>query len=254
MLRKRYLLATVSMLAVVGATALPALAADLPSRAPVMKAPVREAPFSWAGFYVGVHGGYGWLDYKQTTVSSNGVPLNICSTSGATDTCSSDASGGVFGGFAGYNWQSGNIVFGVEADGSWAAIKQTQSDPANNLSSPITLRGEVEWLATIRGRLGLAFGQTLIYGTGGVAFGGVNSGWTTASVPAIASFANDTKTGWVAGGGIEHAFARGWSIRAEVLYHDLGKDTASVTAIGSTYSTTFRHTVTTARAGLALRW
>jgi len=218
-----------------------------------MQAQPAPAALSWTGFYIGVHGGYGWLDYKQTSVSSNSVPLDICSTSGSTDSCSFNPSGGVFGGFAGYNWQSGNIVFGVEADGSWADLKHSQNFSQGNFG-PITVRGEVEWLATIRGRLGVAVGQTLIYGTGGVAFGGVNSGWVADSNPSTATFAKDTKTGWVAGGGIEHAFARNWSLRAEVLYHDLGKAAGSFFGAGTTYSTSFRHTVTTARAGLALRW
>src|SRR5262245_28627406 len=127
---KRCLLATASTLAMLGAIGLPALAADLPTRAPVMKAPLAEAPFSWAGFYIGLQGGYGWLDAKQTIVS-DALALGICSTSGLVDSCSLRTGGGVFGGFAGYNWQSGNIVFGVEADGSWTGLKRTQTFPTN---------------------------------------------------------------------------------------------------------------------------
>jgi len=247
---KRSFLATASTLALLAVA--PALAADLPSRAPVMKAPVREVPFSWTGFYVGAQGGYGWLDYKQTIVSDS-LALGLCSTSGLVDSCSSSPGGGVFGGFAGYNWQSGNIVFGVEADGSWVGLKRTETLPTSLVGS-VTVRGEVEWLATVRGRLGVAFSPTMVYVTGGVAFGGVNSGWTNTGAPPVATLDKGTKTGWVAGGGIEHAFARNWSIRAEVLYHDLGKDTGTTSFAGGTYTTAFRHQVTTARAGLALRW
>jgi outer membrane immunogenic protein len=253
---KRYLLASVSALAMLGVAGLaaPARAADLPARTPYMKAPPLAPAFSWTGFYLGVQGGYGWLDHKQTIVSDS-LSLEICSEAGLVDSCSLGKGGGVVGGFAGYNWQSGNIVFGLEADGSWTGLKRTETFTSNRIGPPIAVTGNVEWLATIRGRLGAAFGRTLVYATGGVAFGGVNSGWTTTIAPAVAfTLDKGTKTGWVAGGGIEHAFAGNWSVRAEVLYHDLGKDTGSVTYAGGTYSTTFRHAVTAARAGLALRW
>jgi outer membrane immunogenic protein len=111
----------------------------------------------------------------------------------------------------------------------------------------------VEWLATVRGRLGMAFSPTMIYVTGGVAFAGVKSGWINDFNSPVGVSDDKTKTGWVAGGGIEHAFSKSWSLRGEVLYHDLGKDNGSVTS-SSTYATEFRHRVLTARAGLALRW
>jgi outer membrane immunogenic protein len=249
---KGYWLATASTLAMLGAAGLPVLAADLPTRAPVMKAPPAAALFSWAGFYVGVHGGYGWLDAKQTIVADS-IGLGVCSTSGLVDSCSLGTSGGLFGGFAGYNWQSGNIVFGVEADGSWTGLKRTDTF-ANSGAGPLAVTSEVEWLATVRGRLGVAFSSTMIYATGGVAFGGVNSSWATTPNRTVTTSDKGTKTGWVVGGGIEHAFARGWSVRAEVLHHDLGKDNRSIIDSGVTYNTAFRHAVTAARAGLALRW
>jgi outer membrane immunogenic protein len=116
----------------------------------------------------------------------------------------------------------------------------------------VTSTGNVDGLATIRGRLGVAFtSPTLLYITGGLALGQVRSRWTDNFGDAIA--VNATKVGAVAGAGIEHAFAGKWSVRAEFLYHDLG-NIAGQFYNGTTYTTNFRHRISTARAGLALRW
>jgi outer membrane immunogenic protein len=251
------LLSTVSALALVGAAGLsdPASAADLPVR-PVVKAPTPAVDsFSWTGFYVGLHGGFGWLDHKQTTSDTNGT----CDPDFINDVshCSLKPTGGVFGGFVGYNWQTPNkIIVGIEADGSWTGLDKSEvyDNVAALPGSIVTVRGEVEWLASVRGRLGMAFSPTMIYVTGGVAFAGIKSGWATDSIPPFGVQLDKTKVGWVVGGGIEHAFNKMWSLRAEVLHHDLGKDHGSAFSAGTTYASEFRHTVTVARAGLALRW
>jgi len=249
---KGYWLATASSLALLGAVEI-AAAADLPARMPV-KAPAVAAPFNWTGFYIGIHGGGAWLDHKQTTFEPNGA----CNNGGFPSTpseCSIHKSGAAFGGLAGYNFQSGRVVYGLEVDGTWLSLKGTRFFPISQfVIDPLTLHSKVEWLATVRGRIGITMSPTLLYVTGGAAFGGVKSGWFDgATTPARVSV-DKTKAGWVAGGGIEHAFAGNWTARVEALYHDLGDDRASVTAQGSTYSTTFRHRVTTVRGGLALRW
>jgi outer membrane immunogenic protein len=147
------------------------------------------------------------------------------------------------------------VVYGLEVDGSWAGLKSSRLSDSNSLVDPLTLRTEVSWLATVRGRIGLTMSPTLLYVTGGAAFGGVKSSWFDSGTTPFGLSVDKTKVGWVVGGGIEHAFAGKWSVRAEALYHDLGKVSAGpVSLAGSTYSTTFRHQVLTARAGLALRW
>ena len=166
----------------------------------------------------------------------------------------------MFGGFAGFNMQSGRFVYGLEVDGSWTGLKKSANYPdlVGMSNTVITLTGKVDWLATARVRLGIAMSPTLLYVTGGAALGGVKSRWTDNDVPPstnTALSADKTKVGWVVGAGIERAFGARWTARAEVLYHDLGKVTAGpLSAGGDTYTTTFRHRVTTARAGLALRW
>lgn len=254
---KSFLLATVSSLAMIGAVNVVA-AADLPARVVPVKAPVVAAAYNWTGFYIGIHGGGAWLDHKQSTSINNGT----CNTQGfnTTANCSLTASGGIVGGFAGYNLQSGRVVYGIEVDGSWTGLKKSVTTPdASGLSGVglATYTGRVDWLATVRGRLGITMSPTLLYVTGGAAFGGVKSSWTDNDAPPNnTSLAVDkVKVGWVAGGGIEHAFARNWLVRVEGLYHDLGKVSAGpVTGLGAGYSTTFHHKVATVRGGVALRW
>jgi len=252
---KSLLLATVSSLAIIGAANV-AAAADLPARVVPVKAPVVAAAYNWTGFYIGIHGGGAWLDHKQTTVDPNGA----CNTGTLGPTtpsvCSIEKSGAAFGGFAGYNFQSGRIVYGLEVDGTWLNLKGSKVlSPAGFVTDPLTLHTKVSWLATVRGRLGITMSPTLLYVTGGAAFGGVESGWFDGSTPAVGLSVDKTKAGWVAGGGIEHAFASNWTARVEALYHDLGKVSAGpVSAAGQTYNTTFRHRVATVRGAIALRW
>ena len=95
--------------------------------------------------------------------------------------CSLTAFGGIVGGFAGYNLQSGRVVYGIEVDGSWTGLKKSVSTPdAVGISGAnlMTFTGRVDWLATARGRLGITMSPTLLYVTGGAAFGGVKSSWT----------------------------------------------------------------------------
>ena len=112
------LLSTVSALALSGV----ASAADLPVKAPPPAAVV--AP-SWTGFYVGGHGGFGWLRHEQT-ITGNG--LLTCNGPTPLGTCKFDDTGAVVGGQIGYNWQTApNFLIGVEADGSWTGFKKTEA-------------------------------------------------------------------------------------------------------------------------------
>jgi outer membrane immunogenic protein len=231
-----YLLSTVSALALSGT----ASAADMPVKAPALPPAV-----SWTGFYLGAHGGVAWLDASQTVT---GDPLGTCSTVPGTR-CTVHATGAIFGGQIGYNWQSQNWVFGIEADASGTSLKKTQNVSPQSLSHDINEK--VDWLASVRGRLGWAIGDTLFYGTGGVAFGHFDAGWLRIGGLARAQFDN-TATGWVAGGGIEKIFSRNWSARVEFLHYGFGKDSFGST-IGGTYTTAFRHDVSVVRLGLNFR-
>jgi outer membrane immunogenic protein len=79
-----------------------------------------------------------------------------------------------------------------------------------------------DWLATVRGRLGVTAGSVLLYGTGGVAFGGFSLGHTVVGYPDPSGRGgnrNETQTGWAAGAGAEWAISRNWSAKAEYLYY-----------------------------------
>lgn len=106
-------------------------------------------------------------------------------------------------------------------------------------------------LGSLRGRLGWAMADTLLYATGGLAIGHFDAGWFRSGGAARAQF-DKTATGWVVGGGIEKIFSRNWSARAEFLHYDLGRDSFGST-IGGTYTTAFRHNISVVRLGLNFR-
>ncbi len=180
-------------------TAQCAAAADL-SVAPLYKAPplppseVAQA-YNWTGFYAGINGGGGW---GHSWWSGTGTGTNL--------------SGGLVGGTAGYNWQTpSNVVLGIEGDADWASIKGS----SNAATCPGCSTSE-NWLGTVRGRVGYAFGSVMPYVTGGLAVGDIK-----ASVPSFPG-ASTTNAGWAVGGGLEVALPGNWSAKAEYLHVDLG--------------------------------
>jgi outer membrane immunogenic protein len=236
------LLAAVSSLALVS----PVVAADMPLKA---RPPVVVAP-SWAGAYIGASVGAVWheLDYEdQTPPFSPGT------------TASGRKAGIIGGGHIGYNWQSNNFVFGVEADISGSSAKVTlQPFGAGPVNETDTSR--LHWLATFRARAGVTVGSgnTLLFATGGLALGGVENLRTfppaAAIVPVEIGEGKATRVGWVAGGGIEHMLSRNWIVRAEALYVDLGDKTAAVPTNAGTYRTRFTNTDVIARGAVLFKW
>ncbi len=168
-----------------------AFAADMPVAQPPVEAFVPEAAsFDWTGFYAGVYGGYA---FGESTVSA--LPTE-------------DTDGGLFGGTIGFNMQSGNWVYGIEADGGWAGIEDDLS--------PVDV--SVDWTATVRGRIGYAFDSFLLYATGGAAVAGIES----ASIPG-----DDTRLGFAVGAGAEAALTDSISAKIEYMYMDFGDDDIS---------------------------
>jgi outer membrane immunogenic protein len=180
-----------------------ASAADLPAppSAPYTKAPVISPLTNWSGFYIGAMGGYG----SENTSDPFGIK------------------GGFAGGTVGYNWQFGQFVAGIEADGAWADINNSVTQPFPGIG-PITASAKVDALATIRGRFGVAVDQVLLYGTAGLALADTKLG---ASVPAVGVNLSDsqTMTGWTAGAGIEWMFMPHWSLKGEYLYRSFSSQT-----------------------------
>jgi outer membrane immunogenic protein len=246
MTARRYLLSTVSALALAGN----AFAADLPVKAPPPAAPVI---FSWTGFYIGAHGGVAWLRHEQTMAGVGAANVTTCNFPTPYGSCRLDDTGAVFGGQIGYNWQAGpNWLIGIEADGSWTGLKETKQFPLGGPGSFHSVNDKIDWLASVRGRLGFVAGQTLFYATGGVAFANFNAGWSRSGSDSLLQV-DKTATGWVAGGGIEHAFTRNWSARVEFLHYGLGTKSVTSSIGGPTYTTSFRHDVSVVRLGINFR-
>jgi outer membrane immunogenic protein len=183
-----------------------ATAADL-SVAPLYKAPppAMAPAYNWSGFYLGINGGGGW-GHSNWDTSSDRIGL----------------SGGLVGGTAGYNWQLGNAVLGIEGDIDWANLKGTNSSTL----CPAGCSTSDTWLSTVRGRAGYAFGGVLPYLTGGLALGDIR-----AATPGFAG-ASNTSAGWTAGAGIEFGLTGNWSAKAEYLYVDLGRFNCGVSCNG----------------------
>jgi outer membrane immunogenic protein len=185
----------------------PALAADLPAR-PVYKgaAPaVVAAGYNWSGFYVGIHGGVGWgsKDWTETTLAAPRPEGSF------------DVRGWLLGAQIGYNFQTGPVVFGIEAQGSWANITGDRTSAA---FAGQTIRTEVDSLGTVAGRLGYAVGNALLYGKGGLAWAHDKNSVLGAATAAW----SDTRWGWMLGGGLELGITPNWSIKGEYNYMDFG--------------------------------
>jgi outer membrane immunogenic protein len=233
-------------------SAVGASAADLPvyTKAP----PIEVVPACvWCGFYVG--GNVGYAQSESTSVNSSamagpfgsapappGFDQDIPATAAAGLTTGipvGSQKGIIGGGQFGYNFQSGRFVAGFEADiqglsgratGTSVTAVTVDTIPVN---ATLTATNSVNWLGTVRGRIGIAATPNfLIYGTGGLAYGGVNS--STGINQAFSGPINgvgtslasgnfsETRVGWTAGAGGEWMFTSNWSAKIEYLHYDLG--------------------------------
>jgi opacity protein-like surface antigen len=209
-----------------GAAALGALA---PTTSFAADLPVKVAPAapalaaSWAGFYLGIHGGYGWKQNGFTEV----IDVNPFATIGGIN-----AKGAVYGAQAGYNWQYGRLVAGVELDFSATDIRGDSSLVVRNVGAATftDLRSDkVSYLGTARGRLGWAPTDTvLLYGTAGLGWERFKRTDSNATVaPGISNTTVITtpfdRFGWVAGAGIEAKLpGTNWVGRVEYLHYGFG--------------------------------
>ena len=258
---KNLLAAGAALAALIGT---PALAADMALKAPP---PPPPPVFSWTGFYVGGNAGAEWTRSNFTSfLDPTGGFFTTASYAfiNSIGNGSAHRTGFIGGGQAGYNWQTGNIVIGLEGDIDWLSASATFN--AAGLTpggSNVTLSNSLapKWLATVRPRVGVAVNQLLLYATGGLAV--LNSTYTqaftnvTGGVPGGGgSSTNTTKAGWVVGGGAEYAFTHNWSVKAEYLYNKFsGVSTAGVVVPGPgdtpiAFTGTASRSIQIARAGL----
>jgi outer membrane immunogenic protein len=252
--------------AALAATSLAAQAADIPVKVPIYKQPI----YSWTGFYAGVNAGYGWRD-PSIDFGGNSTAELLFAAGYLPRFLTVDPRGALGGLQAGYNWQSGALVYGIEADLDRASIKGS----ASASGAPFTFDCEpflcpaigtfsaeqkLDWLGTVRGRIGfLPAPAALFYLTGGLAYGHAQLAASVNSVPTMASNAQGFfvcqsaaglpganlppcgsgstsawLAGWTLGGGLEYALGAQWSVKGEYLYYDLGSLSVFFAAPGTT--------------------
>ncbi|MBN9218455.1 MAG: porin family protein [Mesorhizobium sp.] len=198
----RGLLLASALLSLIGGQA---LAADAISAEPA-------AVHDWSGVYVGGQIGYAF-GKSDAVFSSPNTPVFHASQDYDID--------GFLGGVQiGYNYQINSVVLGVEADIAGSDIK--------GQSGGINPRGDfydtkVDWFGTLRARAGYAFDSTLLYGTGGLAYGSVENRYLDGPFNSFSE--KSTKAGWTLGAGLEQAFTDHWSAKVEYLYVDLRDQT-----------------------------
>jgi outer membrane immunogenic protein len=174
-----------------------AQAADLNYGSPPYTGNQLYDAFSWARPYLGVNLGYAWGSVANNPAKPSGFV------------------GGVQ---AGYNWQNGAFVFGLEGD--------IQATGAEETFAPWKFSNP--WFGTVRGRAGFAFNNILFFGTGGLAFGELRA--TTFGLSE-----SHTNAGWTLGAGAEMAFAQNWSAKIEYLYVDLANSNFVITGASNGY-------------------
>lgn len=211
-------------------------AADLAVKAPVYKAPPPVILSDWAGFYIGVHGGYGW---GHTSIDTPAFLANLELDGDTVGSVNASPKGGVFGGHAGYNWQYGSVVTGLEVDFSGADIKASDTvfsfpvccvnDRPTSIDFGRTMK--FDELASARARLGyLVLPNLLAYGTAGLGWGHstLTASITVPGVFSASADANANNFGWVAGAGLEYKLWEHVLVRGEYLHYDFAKTTYSL--------------------------
>ena len=214
---KKLLSGSVAFVALIAASA--ASAADMGFPA---KARTFEPEWNWSGFYAGLNAGYA----RGNTVWSD---LDAVFTAGGSII---NESNNAFtgGGQIGYNWQFRHAVIGAEADFDYLGLSQTTTlfviAPGG---IPISFRDSIHWFGTVRGRAGLAVDNVMVYVTAGLAYAKTNHSFNDQG--AINHEIGTTKVGYAAGLGAEYGLDPRWSVKAVVLYVDLGKSLTFVAGV-----------------------
>jgi outer membrane immunogenic protein len=234
---KKFLVAGIAAAAFCGA---PALAADLPTKAPAYKA-VPTPVISWTGCYLGANGGYGRVHKDWYFIGA--------------DEGSNTFRGGLVGGQIGCDYQTGNFVFGAQGMFDWASMDASHLYKDN---TNYTDDSKVSALATLTGRIGyLVQPAALLYIKGGAAW--VRDTFTdscpVAYHPNCLFVAKVTRSGWTVGGGLEYLLQQNWSIFAEYNYMDFGRrDEALSNSVGLVYTPEIKQNVQTIQVGLNYRF
>jgi outer membrane immunogenic protein len=194
---KKFLLGTLGLVAM----AAPALAADLPVKAPP---PVLPPIFNWSGFYIGGNGGWGQSDSCWNIIEAVGFDGLGCR----------EKSGGIIGGQIGYRWQLPNnhFVFGLEAQGDWANFRSSR---VSLVEPDLTFGSKTDALGLFTGQWGFAWDTWMWYVKGGAAVTSNNFFVTDTPTGIGLASASSTRWGGALGTGFEYAFGPNWSVGVE---------------------------------------
>jgi outer membrane immunogenic protein len=218
-------------------------AADL--RAPSYKAPLYTAPagYDWSGFYVGANAGYAFGSAKVTSTVTPAGPNDDAVAAAQSPSLSPK---GFTGGLqAGYNYQLGSWIFGLEGDIDYFGLKASDTAsgtyPLGGGTFTTSATVKTDWLFTLRPRIGYAFDRFMVYGTGGLAMTSIKYDETFSSsfAETESASASKMKIGWTAGVGAEYAIWSRWTVKAEYLYADFGS--ISVDGVTNVNGVTFSH-------------
>ena len=207
---------------------IPSLAAGLGPN--FMSTAVPIGSRNWTGFYVGAHGGGGWgrTDWQQADGVFNAVSDSLFAGTG-------EAGGMIFGGQAGYNWQFGRWVTGIEGEASWSDVDSNAKCAVSEVGvTSFNCHTRIDALGALTGRLGMTYGNLLIYSKAGAAFArethdAVNPQIAFGSPLNNRFTADDTRWGYTVGTGLEYAFSPAWSAKVEYDYANFGSKTVPFT-------------------------
>jgi len=228
-----------------------AIAADLPLKA---SAPLPPPAWSWSGFYLGVQGGSGWGTTEDSATSFVNCFGGTCLapqtfTPPGAERSSYTINGFHGGGTAGFNWQFGQIVAGVEGDISGANIEGT-GDCALGFSfnlgtghAPAGCHTKMTWFGTLTGRLGVTVDHALVFVKAGGAWANfdrdVTLGLIANTPPGVPFQGNgsfsENRSGVTIGTGVEYALGTNWSAKVEYDYMDFGTKSATFATTGTLF-------------------
>jgi outer membrane immunogenic protein len=199
--------------AIVAATSVSANAADLNYKA----APMAQSVYNWTGFYLGANAGGGFANADH-------VDVDGFNTTGGINKFQEPFGTGGF--TAGYNWQLGHAVLGIEGDYNFANVDVSQSANFDG----VTTRFQMDQFATVRARAGIALDQALIYATAGVAFGHFHNTTTFSDdgLPVAQADESKWKTGLAVGAGVEYALTHNWSLKGEYMLMQFGNSLVQI--------------------------
>ncbi|MBV8804051.1 MAG: porin family protein [Sinobacteraceae bacterium] len=224
---KRITMALLAAAALGLGTGFSASAADLPVRAAPPPAPV----YNWTGFYFGGHMGFQW-DYNTSFTFTD--PNGLVPPVGKNNPTSANYAAEV-GLQGGYQWQfAPTWLAGIEGDISWGGSTPALVNPPNFVPGSLIMHATTDWISSVRGRLGyIAWGTVMFYGTGGVAWDKVEYTAILNSplAPTAGAGFTTTKTGYVAGAGVEWLCTPNFMVRTEYLFY--GFNNNAVTATGA---------------------